>query len=385
MLSADRPEQAAALRSGPDAVLAGLPRPLLIDEWQLVPDVLGAVKRAVDEDASPGQFLLTGSARSDALAQGWPATGRVVRISHWGISRRELTGDVSKRSFFDRIYDGEIGLLRAPNQPPDVRDYIAFALASGFPQVIRSASPLARRHWLRSYVEQLVARDAALIDEGRDPSRLRRYLQALAANTAGVPEHKTLFDAAGITRTTALAYDGVLELVMATEQVPAWTSNRLSRIAHAPKRYLVDGALLGPLLGVDDLAGLGDGDLLGRLLDTFILSQLRVEREVSESAPQFFHLRQEGGRHEVDLLAESPDGRVIAIEIKAAAAVDASDARHLSWLREKLGDAFVAGVVFHTGPLAYPLGDRIHALPIAAIWGPSASQYEFSQSALAPA
>jgi hypothetical protein len=65
---------------------------------------------------------------------------------------------------------------------------------------------------------------------------------------------------------------------------------------------------------------------------------------------------------------QTPDGRVVAFEIKASAAVDARDARHLEWLREALGDTFVAGVVFHTGSHAYALGERIHALPIGCIW-----------------
>ena len=368
VLSVDRPEQAAALRAGPDAVLASLPRPLLIDEWQLAPEVLGAVKRAVDSDPSPNQFLLTGSARSDALAEGWPATGRVLRVSQWGLTRREMDGDAGAPSFFDRVFAGVLPSAPSPATAPDVRDYLRYALGSGFPQMARATSGLARRRWLDSYVSQLVARDAMLLGEARDPSRLRRYLQAIAANTAGIPEHKTLFDAAGLSRATAVAYDGVLELVLATEQVPAWTTSRLSRVARTPKRYLVEPALLGPLLGIDERACLRDGDLLGRLMDTFVVSQLRAERDVSEIAPQLYHLRQEGGRREVDLLAEAPDGRVVAMEIKAAASVDRDDAKHLLWLRDRIGSAFVTGIVFHTGPLAYTLDEKIHALPVASIW-----------------
>ncbi len=213
-----------------------------------------------------------------------------------------------------------------------------------------------------------MTRDAALLDEHRDPARLRRYLRALAANTAGLVEHKTLFDAAGVTRTTAVAYDALLKLVMVSDSIPAWSSNRMGRIVRSPKRYLVDPALMAPLLGVDERSCLRDGDLLGRVLDTFVVSQLRPELEVATCAPHLFHLRQEGGRREIDLLAETADGRVVALEIKAAAAVDRHDARHLAWLRDDLGEPFVAGVVLHTGPHTYSLGDRLYAMPIAAIW-----------------
>jgi hypothetical protein len=117
---------------------------------------------------------------------------------------------------------------------------------------------------------------------------------------------------------------------------------------------------------------LGDGDVLGRVLDTFVAAQLRPEVTVSRSRPRLHHLRTEGGRHEVDLVAELAGQRVIGIEIKADAAPAERDARHLAWLRDELGDRFVCGVVLHTGPRVYELGDGIVVAPISALWGESA-------------
>lgn len=150
--------------------------------------------------------------------------------------------------------------------------------------------------------------------------------------------------------------------------MPAWHTNRLNRLTRAPKRYLTDAALLGPLVGLDQPAAMRDGDVLGRLIDTFVVSQLRPEAVIAADPPQLHHLRLDDGSHECDVIAEHPDGRVVGIEVKAAAAPDSADARHLTWLRDRLGDQFVSGIVFHTGPRAYALGDRIIALPIASIW-----------------
>ncbi len=169
---------------------------------------------------------------------------------------------------------------------------------------------------------------------------------------------------------TALAYDALLDLLLVTQQTPAWSTNRLSRLVRAPKRYLVDPSLLVPLLGIDARAVLREADLLGRVIDTFVMAQLRPEQEASDVAPTLHHLRDEHGRREVDLIVEAPDGRVVGVEIKASAAPDRSAARHLTWLRDELGDQFVCGVVFHTGPRRFVLDERIHALPIATIWGP---------------
>jgi predicted AAA+ superfamily ATPase len=130
----------------------------------------------------------------------------------------------------------------------------------------------------------------------RDPVRLRRYLQALAASTGGTPTIKTLIDAAGIDRATAIAYDGILEHLFITERLPAWSANQLSRLVRLPKRHLVDPAFVGPLLGIDARAVLRDGDLLGRLLDSFVVAQLRADCAVSGLFPRLFHLRDTNGR-----------------------------------------------------------------------------------------
>lgn len=368
-LRLDRPAEAAVARADPDALLAGGPFPLLIDEWQCVPEVLGAVKRGVDDGAAPGSYILTGSAQADLTAAGWPATGRIIRVPMYGFTEREVAGATSHGAFLDRLLAEGGPQYSLPAQIPDLRGYVAMALQGGFPEIALAGSERSRRRLLDSYVDHVVSRDVSLVGTVRDPSRLRRYLQALAASTGGIPAQKTLIDAAGIDRSTAVAYDVLLQRLLMTEQLPAWSTNRLNRLIRLPKRYLIEPALVGPLLGADVRSVLRDGDLLGRLLDTFVMAQLRAECPVSELSPRLYHLRDANGRHEVDILAEVADGRVIAFEVKADAAPGPGAARHLQWLKDSVGSTFAVGIVFHTGPRAFPLGDRILALPICALWG----------------
>jgi predicted AAA+ superfamily ATPase len=363
----DRPAAADAVRIDPDSALSAYEEPTVIDEWQLVPDVLGAVKRAVDDHPSPGRFVLTGSTGADLTAAGWPATGRVVRVPLWGLTEREKAGRASAPPFLSRLFQDGIDGVSAVDAP-DVRGYVELALRGGYPEVARQASDAVRRAWLASYVDQLVTRDVAMAGVVRDPIRLRRYLQAAAASTAGIPQHKVLFDAADVNRLTGVAYDDLLQALFVTEHVPAWTSSRLGRLAGTPKRYLTDPALLGPLLGLDVRSVVRDADVLGRLFDTFVAAQLRPELPVCEEEPRLFHVRDPHGRHEIDLLAEAADGRVVAFEVKASAAPTVSSGRHLAWMRDRLGERFVIGVVFHTGPAAFRIDERIVALPIGAIW-----------------
>ena len=226
-----------------------------------------------------------------------------------------------------------------------------------------------RRRWLRSYIEQLLTRDAVELAGRRDPALLGRFTETLALHSAGTVRDTELASGAGISAATAAAYERLLQNLLVVDVVPAWWSNRIKRLTRAPKRYFVDAGLLAAILRVDADGIVRDGDLLGRFLDTFVTSQLRSELVLSPRDPRLFHLRQEKGAREVDLVAELGGGRIVAIEIKARAAPRPEDARHLRWLRDELGDRFVAGVLLHTGPRVIRLGDRLAAAPMCAVWG----------------
>jgi predicted AAA+ superfamily ATPase len=368
MARLDLPDVAGAFRADPDGALRSYDEPLLIDEWQLVPDVLPAIKRAIDDGSGSRRFLITGSVRAELLEATWAATGRVIRIEQWGLCQRELEGDPTAASLFDRIrHDGIDGLPSRTN-PPDTRGYVELALRGSFPEVALTSSPQMRQRWLAGYVDQLVLRDALLVGEHRDPVRLRRYLAAIAANNAGVVNHKTIYDAAGVTRDTALRYDSLLELLFVTERLPAWHSSRLRRLVTTPKRYVTDPGLCGPLLGIDARAVVRSNDLLGRIIDSFVVSQLRPELVTATHRPTLYHLRRDDGSREIDLIVEWPDGAVLGVEIKAATSVSPPDARNLSWLRRELGDRFIGGLVLHTGSLAFTVTEGVRALPIATLW-----------------
>jgi predicted AAA+ superfamily ATPase len=362
--------EAAAFRADPDAALVGLDEPVLLDEWQVVPGVLQAVANAVNADPRPARFFLTGSARPELDDAPWPGTGRIQRLAMYPMTVAELHGNAGSR-FLDRLISGEA--LGASGAPLSVRDYLELAAVGGYPRpALELQSGRTRTAWFDSYLDDLLSHDVEQLENPRtrrrEPVRMRRYFEAYALNSAGVCDHKTIFGAAGLRKETASAYEELLERLYVIEQVPAWTTNRLARLVHRPKRYVIDTALMTHLLRLDVAGILRDGDILGRVLDTFVAAQIRPEIVVSEHRPRLYHLRTEGGRQEVDLVVELGGDRVIGIEVKAAAAPAARDARHLVWLRDQLGDRFVAGVVLHTGPRVFEMGDRIVAAPISSIW-----------------
>ncbi|WP_239405766.1 ATP-binding protein [Frankia sp. Cj3] len=367
ILRLDDPAVATAVAANPDAALRRAREPVLLDEWQEVPEILGAVKRAVDDDPRPGRFLLTGSVEADFTTRQWPGTGRVVRLVLHGLTQREIARSVDQPGLLDLLLNSDISQLGISGPPPSLDDYVDQALRSGFPEAALNLSASGRLVWLDSYIDHVVNRDVLAAGEQRDPVRLRRYLEVLGLSTAGLPAESTVYQAAGINQRTAGAYDRILAALYLTELVPAWATNRLNRLTKRAKRYLTDPALALAAARVDERSVLRDGDLLGRLIDTFVVAQLRPEVTLLHPHARLHHIRSRDGQ-EVDVVIDLGGGEVIGIEIKASSAPTARDARHLMWLRDQLGPDFRAGVVFHTGPIPFDLDDRIWALPICALW-----------------
>lgn len=368
----DKPAQAAAFRADPDAALKGRPEPLLLDEWQEVPGVLGAVKRATDDDPRPGRFLLTGSVRSDLENQVWPGTGRLQRTRMHGFTELEVRGGATPErvSLLDTLIAADPSRISVPSERPDLTDYVRLALRGGFPAIaLTELSDDMRDTWVDSYLDQLLTRDVHSLDTDRDHRKLKRYFQALAASSAGQPEHKTIYDAAGIDKKTARLYDALLEGLFITDAVPGWDTNLLDRVTQTPKRYVTDPALMASALGATTDSVLANGDLLGRLIDTFVMSQLRPEVALRGTRAQVFHIRTKAGREEVDIVVELPGSTIVAFEVKSTASPSDRDAKHLRWLRDRAGAQFLAGAVMHTGPETFEMDDRIFAIPICAFWG----------------
>jgi uncharacterized protein len=368
VLRLDRPDIRTAISTDPDALLNGLPEPIVLDEWQEAPDVLGAVKRAVDANPSPGRYILTGSVRAELENRVWPGTGRILQVPMYGMSVRERLGHASAVPFIDRVIADGVAAVTGPEKALNVRDYLDLMLAGSFPEPALRVPSTSRRRWFAGYVEQMITRDVPAIAPRRNPELLRRYLSTLAVNSAGIVAEENLREAAGINAKTAREYQALFQRVFVLELVPPWFSNRIKRLVKIPKRYLIDPALVAAVLGLGRDSILYGPDMLGRLMDTFVAAQVRAELTASDLDPRMYHLRDEHGRHEVDLVIETASGTLVGIEVKASAAVTKHDARHLAWLRDETGDAFAAGIVLHTGPLAFPLGDRLIAAPVSALW-----------------
>lgn len=355
------------------------PRPLLIDEWQKVPEVWDVVRRAVDDDSSGGQFLLAGSASPQGEATQHSGAGRIGRLR-----MRPMT--LSERGLIEPTVS-LLELLRGRGDvcgesPMGLPDYVEEIVASGFPGM-RGLSRRARRFQLDSYLRNAVEHDVA--EQGlavRRPEAMMAWLRAYASAISSTASYSQILDAATPghsdkpARATAESYRQVLASLWLLDPVQAWSpaGSPMTRLGQAPKHHLADPALAARLLGLDVDALLGgdghplrpeSGSMLGMLFESLATLCVRVAAQAAEA--EVAHLRTRNGDHEVDLVIVRPDGRVLGVEVKLAGAVGESDGKHLRWLREQVGPRFIDGLIVTTGPTAYRRPDGLAVVPLALL------------------
>jgi len=379
----DDPSEASVAVGDPRRLLEGKPL-VLIDGWQRVPESWDLVRRAVDERGAghPGSFLLTGSASPmNPPTHSGAARILTVRMRTMTLPERGVEiPTVSLRELLEGTrpaLDGSTSLR--------LEDYVDEILASGFPG-LRGLSGRALRSQLDGYLQRIVDRDFQEMGRRvRRPDTLRGWMTAYAAASSTTTSYEKIRDAATggetdkPTRKATLPYRSVLQKLWIVDPVPAWlpTRTHLRRLSSPPKHQLIDPAIAARLLGVDRRAllearGVGppiprDGALLASLFESLVTLDVRVFAQAAEATTK--HLRTASGEHEVDLIVERADGRVVAIEVKLARAIGADDVRDLQWLRDRMGEHLLDAIVVNTGESAYRRRDGIGVVP-AALLGP---------------
>lgn len=357
----------AAAIEDPDGVLAACAGRVVIDEWQEAPEILGAVKRAIDSGAArAGRFIITGSVRASRQAVTWPGTGRLIRVRMFGLTQSELLRDNGYNPVDAFFGDADPGwavssLARS--------DYIDRLITPRFPAAL-DLHVRNRSRWLDAYVDQLVERDARQVAAGSpQPAKVRAVLGSAAARTAQELNIQAAARDAGVARVTSEAHLALLEDLSIIARVPAWETSRLRRLNRAPKVHVLDSAMAAHLLHADADVLVRDATLVGQLLETFVAGELLAHCETTSDRTTLHHLRSRDG-HEVDLVLERR-ARIVGVEVKSSTQVDRSAARGLLRLRDALGSNFHAGFVLYTGPITFRLDDRIWALPVDALWRPA--------------
>jgi len=367
-LSLDDPVVLAAASQDPSGFVAGLPHGAAIDEVQQMPSLLRVIKASVDRDRRPGRFVLTGSANplflpkvADSLA------GRMEIFTLWPLAQSEMgphrAGGAA--SVISRLFGKKLDLPSARGIGPG--PLIERMLAGGFPEPAVSLAKARRAPWFRSYLGPVLSkdvRDLALIE---DVIALPRLLSLLAARTSGLLNYADVGRSLGLPQTTLKRYFALLEATFLVHTIQPWYANVGLRLAKTPKVHLTDTGLAAHLLAADADRVAADGSMRGSLFETFVVNEFLKHAAWMDAPPSLLHFRTHAGG-EVDLVLEDASGRVVAIEVKAAATVKGPDVAGIRELASVCGNKFVRGVVLYTGGAVVPFAENIHAVPVGVLW-----------------
>jgi uncharacterized protein len=336
----------------------------VIDEIQRAPELLLAIKQSVDANPRPGRFLLTGSANVMALPTiGDSLAGRIAIVTLLPLSQAEITGGPGR--LIDRLFADERPQLDGP--PVFGESLLKAILRGGYPEALRRDQPRRASRWHEDYLALVLDRDVRDIATLEQLDKLPRLLRMLSEQAGQLVNHQAMAAPLGLSIPTVQKYVSVLERLFLVRTLTPWFSNRISRITKSPKVHLLDSGLMATIRETDAGALAADRSRLGPLMESFVLSEIMKLATWSERRVSLHHFRTRE-QDEVDIVIEDRQGRIIGIEVKAAATLRPKDFSGLRKLREAAGERFVRGLILHDHDRITPVDENIHGAPISLLW-----------------
>ena len=344
-------------RMNPDDLVRSAER-IILDEVQREPDVLLAVKRAVDEDRprKNGRFVLTGSANlllmhrvSESLA------GRATYVNLWPLTRRERMGH-GRAGIWSEFFSASVSkwpelVASRPAVPASWQDEVR---RGGYPTpATELPSEEACTLWFDGYLRTYLERDLQTVAAISNLVDFRRFMRAACLRLGTVVNQTGLGRDTQVPRATAQRYLNLLEASFQLVRVEAYALSHTKRLVKSPKLYWSDPGLALWLGGTDAASG--------ALLENLVLSDLLVWRDSQIPAPEVLFWRTATDL-EVDFVLETRGG-LLPVEVKAATSPGFADTRGLRAFREEYRNQFVGGLLLHGGSQTQWMSDEILAVP----------------------
>ncbi|AQQ14392.1 hypothetical protein CGLAU_02035 [Corynebacterium glaucum] len=313
----------------PGAFLEGA-TPRLLDEWQLAPSLWGAVRRAVDDDPTPGQFILSGSAWPDSETIKHPGAGRILNLVMRPMTLFE-SGDSSGGFSLRRLLDGEDPLYGDQSSTHQISDVCRLITRGGWPAWIDREADTAEL-LVEGYLDNLAENEFPFVGgPRRSPQRFLHFVRAYASLTAHPSPLTTVQERLGkdgieVGEKYAPLFHEFASRMYLVEDQPPWAPARRSksRLNATPKRHLIDPSLAAAAMGASHSALAKDPRTLGFLFESLVLRDLRVYCQPLRGTA--YHFRNKDGTAEIDIVLELRDGRWVGVEVKLTqgAAIDAA-------------------------------------------------------------
>lgn len=347
----------------PAGWIESLPKPLIIDEVQRVPEIFLSIKRDVDKNRIPGRYILTGSANPMLLPKlGDSLAGRMGIVNMFPFSQAELLK--KQENFIDNIFKDELPFSFFEKLEKD--HFYEILLRGGFPPVQSLQSQKDVYRWIQSYLQAILQRDVKNLANIEGIYEFPRLFKLLATRSGMLLNTSDLSRSLGMVNMTLKRYLYLLETLFFIYLLPAWFTNHGKRLTKSPKIHIGDTAILGQLLEIDKNRFINEPSLLGQFLETFVFTELIKQKSWTKSRIELFHFREKD--NEVDFILERPDGTIIGIEVKCSKSIKSNDLKGLKYLRSISKNKFKRGIVLHFADHIEQIEKDIYSIPIQALW-----------------
>lgn len=353
-----------AAKNDPVSFVQGLPNPVILDEVQRVPELMPAIKSAVDKQRTPGRFVLTGSANLLLLPKVQESlAGRMEVVLLNPLS--EMEKQRSKKSLLQALLAGEIKTKISTKQ--DIVQGTPEAICTGGYPEPNTRTPARARQWYKQYLNAIIQRDVKDIAVIRDENELLRLMELLAYRTANLLNVSSLSNELDVDWATAEKYLTILERLFLIRRLPAWHKNNAKRLIKTPKVHIVDSGLAAMLNRLTVKDWQSQSTEFGALLESFVVQQLICQAGWVDNDLTFSHYRDKD-KVEVDLVIEQ-GRKVWAVEVKRAASVQDKDGAGLAKIAAQAGKNFQGGILLYSGANCLPLKvENCFAVPLDRLW-----------------
>ena len=291
--------------------------------------------------------------------------GRMEVLTLWPFSQGEIRG--VKENFVDTLFSGKSVGWSGKSPAMSWEELLESVVSGGYPPAVARQSAARRDAWFQSYVTTVLQRDIRDLANIADTTAVPRLLSVVAARAGGLLNFADLSRTMALPQTTLKRYFALLEATFLVQLLRPWARNLGQRAIQTPKVYLNDTGLLAHLLGVTVDRLKGEGNVAGSVLENFVLMELRKQCAWSATRPELFYWRTVSGR-EVDVVLEDRTGKVVGVEVKAAATLGSNDVGGLQALASAVGKNWARGVVLYTGAETLPFSANLHGIPIRRLW-----------------
>lgn len=324
-----------------------------IDEVQMIPSVIPAIKIAVDEENRKGMFLLTGSSdmfKNSKIKES--LAGRMASFNLYPLSYSEINNrDIN---IIDKLFSDSFNSFDIDSNISE-EDFINAVINGGYPEVYELPTK-AKKAWFDFYIKARISKDIATIENIHldKIADLDKLLKALASQVASLVNYSNVANSINLTDKTVRKYIQILEALYIVKLIPAYSNNQLKRVVKKPKVHFIDSGLVSHLLNVDVKSSMeGKNEHLGNLVETFVYSELIKHASYSDENINIYHYR-DNQKQEVDFVLESTSGDIVALEIKSGSTIKTNHFKGLIALAKTMNKKSFKGIVLYGGDQILP-------------------------------